>query len=119
MNTALNGGIPSKTVPDLIESAELYLVGVSSEISTLPGVSQRLFDSCVSAARYGYAYGFRMTWIASIVFGVIALVCAMAVKDPSKYFTNHVEICLNKKIGGKYESADHVVDGKVENEGTS
>ena len=44
--------------------------------------------------------GFRITWLASIPFGVIAMACAVAVRDPSKYFTNHVEIHLEKEIGG-------------------
>lgn len=59
-----------------------------------------------------------MTWLASIPFGVVAILCAMAVRDPSKYFTNHVEIHLNKKVGGKYEEGAeqaHIGD-KVEHE---
>jgi hypothetical protein len=47
-----------------------------------------------------------MTWLASIPFGVLALLAAAVVRDPSKYFTNHVEIHLNKKVGGKYEEAE-------------
>jgi hypothetical protein len=43
------------------------------------------------------------------VAGVIAIACAISVRDPSKYFTNHVEIHLNKKIGGKYRP-----EGKLE-----
>ena len=103
---AIADGMSSKTIPDLIEATILTLVGVPDLLATLPDVSAQTFDACVNAARYGYAYGFRMTWLASIPFGVIALLCAIAVKDPSKYFTNHVEIHLNKKVGGKYESAE-------------
>ena len=105
-NTAIEGGVSPKTIPELIEAVSLTLVGVPDQLETLSGVSTKTFNACVTAARYGYAFGFRMTWLASIPFGVIAIFCAMAVKDPSKYFTNHVEIHLNKKVGGKYEEGD-------------
>ena len=104
-NTAIRGGVSAKTIPDLIGAVDLTLVGVPDQFETLIGVSEQVFNTCVTAARYGYAYGFRMTWLASIPFGVIAIICAMVVRDPSKYFTNHVEIHLNKKVGGKYEEA--------------
>ena len=105
-NTAIAGGVSAKSIPDVIQAVELTLVGVPDQLETLSGVSDRVFNACVTAARYGYAYGFRMTWLASIPFGVIALFCAMTVRDPSKYFTNHVEIHLNKKVGGKYEEGE-------------
>ncbi|KAK5164808.1 uncharacterized protein LTR77_009472 [Saxophila tyrrhenica] len=102
-NKALEAGVSASTIPDIIGAVELTLVGVPGQEATLSGVSSRTFETCVAAARNGYAYGFRMTWLASIPFGVIALICAAAVRDPSRYFTNHVEIHLNKKVGGKYE----------------
>jgi MFS family permease len=104
--TAMAAGVPSTTVPALIKSAELTILGVPGEAAKFPDVSTSVFNACVTAARYGYAYGFRTTWLASIAFGVVATLCAMCVRDPSKYFTNHVEIHLNKKIGGIYQSHD-------------
>ncbi|KAK3708901.1 hypothetical protein LTR37_011231 [Vermiconidia calcicola] len=111
-NTAIAAGVSAETLPELIGAVQLSLVGAPAELSTLSGVSTRTFDACVDAARLGYAYGFRMTWLASIPFGVIATLCAVIVKDPSKYFTNHVEIHLNKKVGGKYEEAEIESDAK-------
>lgn len=102
--TATAAGVSANTVPALIESAKLTLLGVPGQAAKFPNLPAGVFEACVSAARYGYAYGFRITWLSSIAFGVIATLCAMCVRDPSKYFTNHVEIHLNKKIGGKYES---------------
>lgn len=105
---ALAAGASPNSIPDIIEAADLTLVGVPGQKSSLSGITAKTFDACVEAARYGYAYGFRMTWLASIPFGVIALLCAAAVRDPSKFFTNHVEIHLNKKVGGKYEHGEPV-----------
>ncbi|KAI1611798.1 fungal trichothecene efflux pump [Exophiala viscosa] len=98
-DTALSAGTSAKTLPALIEAVSLTLLGVPGEAATVPGVSASLFAKCVESARLGYAYGFRITWLASIPFGVIAMACAVAVRDPSKYFTNHVEVHLEKEIG--------------------
>ncbi|KAK3110940.1 hypothetical protein LTR53_014275, partial [Teratosphaeriaceae sp. CCFEE 6253] len=104
---ALAGGVAAESLGDVIEAVELTLVGVPGATAKLTNVPTSVFESCVAAARLGYAYGFRMTWLASIPFGVIAVLCAVAVRDPSKYFTNHVEVHLNEKVGGKYQG-----DGK-------
>ena len=104
---ALGSGVAAEGLGEVIEAVQLTLVGVPGANANLT-MSESAFQSSVAAARLGYAYGFRMTWLASIPFGVIAVLCAVAVRDPSKYFTNHVEIHLNEKVGGKYE-ADHKV----------
>ena len=83
-NTAIDAGVSAKTLPDLIPAVILTLVGVPDQLETLSGVSGSAFNKCVTAARYGYAYGFRITWLASIPFGVIAVCCAVVVRDPSK-----------------------------------
>lgn len=99
--TAAEGGVAAEAIPGLIETARLTILGLPGLAATLPGVPASVFESCVTAARYGYAYGFRITWLASIPFGILATACAIVVKDPSKYFTNHVEVHLEKDIGGK------------------
>lgn len=101
---AIAAGVSPATIPGLIASVKLTLLGIPGEAAKFPNVPTAVFNNCVTAARYGYAYGFRITWLASIAFGVVAIVCAICVRDPSKYFTNHVEIHLSKKIGGKYET---------------
>ena len=106
-NTAVAAGVSSATTPGLIASTKLTLLGIPGQAAKFPDVPANVFNACVTAARYGYAYAFRITWLASIPFGVIALLCALCVRDPSKYFTNHVEIHLNKKIRGSYQSHDN------------
>jgi hypothetical protein len=106
--TALNAGVSSDTIPKLIAASRLSLLGVPGQAAKFPNVTAAVYNACVSAARYGYAYGFRITWLASIPFGVLATLCAMSVKDPSKYFTNHVEVHLEKEIGGKHKHNEDV-----------
>jgi len=110
-DVATNANISPDAIPALIEAIELTLVGVPGQAATVPSVSSSVFAQCTEAARLGYAYGFRITWLTSIPFGVIAMACAMAVRDPSKYFTNHVEIHLEKEIGGTHKKEPKTIDG--------
>ncbi|KAF2710787.1 MFS general substrate transporter [Pleomassaria siparia CBS 279.74] len=99
-----NAGVSADSIPGLVASAKLTLLGVPGLGSPLTNVPTSVFEESVTAARYGYAYGLRITWLVSIPFGVIATLCAMAVRDPSKYFTNHVEVHLKDKVGGKVKA---------------
>ncbi|KAL2430475.1 hypothetical protein ABEF95_008581 [Exophiala dermatitidis] len=94
---------PQTALPALIEAVDLSILGVPGQAESVStSVSAAVFAKCVEAARLGYAYGFRITWLASIPFGVVAVLCAVAVRDPSKYFTNHVEVHLEKEVIGKH-----------------
>ena len=96
--TALKANVSANALPALIEAVEMRIIGLPG---LAPDVPASVFSKCVEAASSPwllYAYGFRNTWLASIHFGVIAMLCAVAVRDPSKYFTNHVEIHLEKKL---------------------
>jgi hypothetical protein len=94
---AAGGVVGDKAIQELVEAVKLTLVGVPEQAAMLKDVPTEVFEKSVLAARYAYAYGFRITWLASIPFGAIALMAAIAVRDPSKYFTNHVEVKLGKK----------------------
>jgi hypothetical protein len=99
-----------------IEAVRLTLLGVPGQSAAFPTVSQDVFGKCVAAARLGYAYGFRITWLASIPFGVIAVACAVCVRDPSRYFTNHVEVHLEKEIGGRRALVDKHQENGIDGE---
>lgn len=98
-STAISHGVAPSSIGQLMEAVHLTLLGVPDQAARLPAIPAQVFDSCVGAARYAYAYAFRVTWLASIPFGVAALLAAIAVRDPSKYFTNHIEVHLEKKRG--------------------
>ncbi|RFU35442.1 hypothetical protein B7463_g866, partial [Scytalidium lignicola] len=102
-------------IPELIEAARLTILGVPGQAAQFTDVSASVFDQVVTASRYGYAYAFRITWLASIPFGILALISAACVIDPSRYFTNHVEIHLEKEIGGARHHKDQPVKS-LENE---
>ncbi|TVY82674.1 Trichothecene efflux pump TRI12, partial [Lachnellula suecica] len=90
--TATSANVTPASIPALVAAAKLAILGVPGQV--VEGVQEGVFEKCVMAARLGYAYSLRVTWLASIPFGVIAAVSAIVVRDPSKYFTNHVEVHL-------------------------
>lgn len=94
---AASRGVAGSSMGELMEAVALTLLGIPGQAAGLPGVSAEVFESCVRSARYAYAYAFRVTWLASIPFGVLALLAAIAVRDPSRHFTNHVEVRLGRK----------------------
>ena len=99
--TVAAANLPAELAPGLIAATRLTILGVPFQDKQFPTVSASIYAAAVESARYGYAYGLRITWLVSIPFGIIAVAAAIAVKDPSRYFTNHVEVHLEKEIGGK------------------
>jgi len=108
--TVAAANLPSSLAPGLVAATRLTILGVPGQDAAFPNVPASVYNACVTAARYGYAYGFRITWLASIPFGIIAVLCAISVRDPSKYFTNHVEIHLEKEIGGRQREGKEFKD---------
>jgi hypothetical protein len=108
--TVAAASLPADSVPGLIAATRLTILGIPDQAAQFPDIPASVYASCVTAARYDYAYGFRITWLASIPFGIIAVLAAISVRDPSKYFTNHVEVHLEKEIGGKQREGKEFKD---------
>ncbi|KAF2258090.1 MFS general substrate transporter [Lojkania enalia] len=100
IRTATNNFIASEDIPILVQAVKLTIVGVPTAQSMV-NLPAQVWGFYVEATRLGYAHGFRITWIASIPFGVVATLCAVCVRDPSKYFTNHVEVHLEESFKRK------------------
>ena len=62
--------------------------------AAVPGVTPAILAAGTAASRQAWAYAFRIAFLATIPFGVIATVVAYFVADPSRYFTHHVAIHL-------------------------
>ena len=70
--------------------------------NTLTGTSPQVIAKAARAIQWGYSDAFKITWLASIPFGVIACVLALFVRDPSPYFTRHTAVTLEKeRLGGR------------------
>lgn len=87
-------GYPSAMIPDLIAAiAAAIAAGTTAELNN---TSAQAIEVAAKAVRWGWSDAFRVTWLVSLPFGVIAFVLALFVRDPSMYFTAHTSVTLEK-----------------------
>lgn len=76
----------------------------SGKASLLSSYSTSIIDAAQVAIQWGYSDAFRVMWLATIPFGVIASCIALWVPDVSPYFTQHTAVTLEKnRLGGAQE----------------
>jgi hypothetical protein len=75
-------------IPAVIENA----VGVPEAFANVPGVSSAVIAATSQALKDAYAYAFRKVFLSTIPFGVIGLIAAWFVKDPSHLLNNHIAV---------------------------
>ncbi|KAJ9643789.1 hypothetical protein H2204_001934 [Knufia peltigerae] len=80
----------------LVAAAMDNAVGVPNAFATVRGITPAIEDAAARALREAYAYAFKRVFWASIPFGVLAIVAAFFIKDPSRYLTNHTAIHMTK-----------------------
>ena len=85
-------GYPAADVGDLIASL------TSGAPLALASIPPDVIAAGTEAMKWGYSDAFRVTFLATIPFGVIATVLAFFVRDPSPYFTNHISVTLEKEV---------------------
>ena len=93
-------GYPTAKIGDLISAL------ASGAPSALAGLPTNVVAAAEEALKWGYSDAFRVTYLSTIPFGVIATGLAFFVKDPSPYFTKHVSVTLEKEILGNKRAED-------------
>lgn len=83
----------SALIPATIEAA----VGVPGAFSAVPGIQPAIEEAVLRAFRGVYAKAFRMIFFATIPFGILAIIFACLMRDPSKYLTNHTAIHMERE----------------------
>ena len=84
-------GYPVADVPALVAAL------TAGTTSTLSHTSSQIIAAASSAMKYGYADAFRITWLSTLPFGVIACTLAVFVRDPSPYFTARTAVVQEKE----------------------
>lgn len=92
--------IPLGYPKDKIQS---LIAAVSSGIpSELEDIQEQVIQATQLATEWGWNDAFRVTWYSTIPFGIIALLLASFLKDPSPYFTKHTAVTMTRdRLGGK------------------
>ncbi|SMQ51128.1 unnamed protein product [Zymoseptoria tritici ST99CH_3D7] len=104
----LAAGLTPEDLQTFIPAAITQNLGVPGSYAALPQVSPALQDAANQAIRDVYAVGFRRVFYATIPFGVLAIVCACFITDPSIYLTNHTSVHMEG------EGREHGAKGKGE-----
>lgn len=113
LSTILNNKV-AVTLPDRVIDAVVPL-GVSlqqvpallgalaSENQTaIAALPSNVVAAALEAEKWGWNDAFKITWLATIPFGVIGCIAAVFVADPSPYFTRHTSVTLTKdRLGGR------------------
>ena len=107
-----NGFSPSELgvlIPAVIENA----VGIPGAFAKVPGATSVVIAATSQAFKDTYAYAFRRVFLSTIPFGIIGLVAAWFVKDPSHLLNNHVAVHQERDVlsGKRFPRHDKQVEG--------
>jgi hypothetical protein len=94
-------GFTPEEIQLLVPAAIKDNSGVPGSYAQLPQVSLAVQAAARQAVRDTYAIGFRRVFFATIPFGVIAIICACLILDPSIYLTNHTSVHMETDEGRK------------------
>lgn len=111
-NAAIANGFSSSNLTALIPAVIENAVGVPFAFAKVPGATADVIAATSQAFKDTYADAFRIVFLSTIPFGIIGLVAAWFVKDPSHLLNNHIAIHQEKEVlSGKklVEHEEHVV----------
>ena len=106
----LPGYIAKAVLPLGLPQAKLHAFSVALAAGkplAVKGVTPAIAAAGLAASREAWAYAFRIAFLATIPFGVIATVVAYFVADPSKYFTQHVAVHLETDKVDEHGHSEH------------
>ncbi|KAI9159173.1 hypothetical protein HJFPF1_07181 [Paramyrothecium foliicola] len=106
-DAALGVGFNPDGLSALIPATRLAVVGVPGAFSEVPGINPTVEQAAVNAFRHVHAKAFSMVFYATVPFGVIAIIMACFINDPSKYLTGHTAVRMEKEIGQKRDTKAH------------
>lgn len=106
-------------IPAVIENA----VGVPFAFAKT-NASTAVIEATGHAFKETYAYAFRRVFLATIPFGIIGIIVAWFVKDPSSLLNNHIAIHQERDVltgkrfkPGEKEQIEHRGEDEVEKQG--
>ncbi|KAG8528657.1 uncharacterized protein KY384_006344 [Bacidia gigantensis] len=85
------------TSPKAIEAAiELTGAGLLNQLQAVPGIAgnETAYQVVVQAGQLAFAESYRWVYLASIAFGVVAVVASLALPDMKKYMDDHVAVVM-------------------------
>jgi hypothetical protein len=103
---ALSHGFPADGLKALIPAAIADGSGTPMVLADVPDITDEVAAAVRLAFKEAYGYAFQRVCYASIPFGVIAIVCAFFINDPSQYLTNHTAVHMEKQVLAHHKHHD-------------
>ncbi|KUJ12948.1 putative efflux pump antibiotic resistance protein [Mollisia scopiformis] len=95
---AITNGYSESNLTELIPAVIKNAVGVPFAFAKVPGATETVVAATAKAFKDTYAHAFRTVFLSTIPFGIIGLVAAWFVKDPSHLLNNHIAIHQEKEV---------------------
>ena len=116
--------ITNNVVPALVHaglpttSVEPYLTAVQAgdvqALKTVPGVTKKIIEIGTVAITGAYANAFRITWLATLGFGLLCFVCACGARDIDDKLTHDVIRRLGHGFVREKEAHDRHTEKDIE-----
>ena len=91
-------GFPASELSALIPAVIENAVGVPDAFANIPGATSTVILATSQAFKDAYAYAFRRVFLSTIPFGIIGLVAAWFVRDPSHLLNNHIAVHQERDV---------------------
>lgn len=75
-------------------------------MADIPGLTDSVLSATAAAFKNTYGKAFRIVFLSSIPLGVVAMIAAAFIRDPSHLLNNHVAVRQEKYILGKKDEAN-------------
>ncbi|CCT75616.1 related to potential drug facilitator PEP5 [Fusarium fujikuroi IMI 58289] len=98
---AIGAGYSPKDLPTLIPAVIQNAVGVPFAMAKVPNVTEPVLQATAAAFKNTYAKAFRTVFYSTIPLGVLAIIAACFIRDPSHLLNNHVAVQQEKEVVGK------------------
>ena len=98
----LKAGLPASSVEGLLAA---LASGSTSAISAVPGVTAHILAVAGTTLKEAYSQSFKIVFLATIPFGIVALVAAFFAKDIDDRLTHDVVRRLGKSEKQAHEAA--------------
>ncbi|RFN52089.1 hypothetical protein FIE12Z_3641 [Fusarium flagelliforme] len=105
---AMGAGYSAKDLPTLIPAVIQNAVGVPFALAKVPGLTEPVLQATTAAFKNTYATAFKTVFLSTIPLGVVAMVAAAFIHDPSHLLNNHVAVHQEKEVLGKKNEVEMV-----------
>lgn len=107
--TALSNGLRASDLSEIIPATIEYNLGVPGVLEKIHGVTPAIQKALRLSVRSAYGHAFKIVFLVTLPFSVIALICALFVEDPTMYMTNHIQFAMSKD-GFPKSVGEHNID---------